>query len=112
MRLFYTQRMTIASNLLSAAKGHARIDFIDDDDVLLLMLTAAAADVAAAAEYTLPASAADLPDDLRFAIIDQAAMLYDGRGGDTERPVGLSLAASRIVARYRGVRASKPEASE
>ncbi|MFC3060374.1 head-tail connector protein [Paenirhodobacter populi] len=91
------------SALLPAAKFHARIDFADDDADLLLMLAAAAGDVAHAAEYTLPEDAGDLPDDLKLAILDQAAMLFDARGGSTERPVGLSLAASRIVARYRGV---------
>lgn len=100
--------MTLAADLLTSAKLHARVDFDEDDGLLELMLTAAAADVAGAAEYALPAAGTDLPEDLRFAIIDQAAMLYDARGADTERPVGLSLAASRIVARYRGVRASKP----
>lgn len=108
----YTWRMTISLDLLTALKLHTRVDYDDDDALLTLMLSAAAADVASAAEYALPEAGTELPDDLRFAIIDQAAMLYDARGGDTERPVGLSLAASRIVARYRGVRASKPEVSE
>ena len=91
-------------DLLSDAKAHARVDHDDDDAAIMLMLSAAAADVAAAAEYDLPEDADDLPPDLRFAIIDQVALLYDARGGDPDRPVGLSLAASRIVARYRGVR--------
>jgi len=91
-------------DLLFDAKAHARVDHHDDDAGIVLMLSAAAADVAAAAEYALPEDAGDLPADLRFAIIDQVALLYDARGGDTDRPVGLSLAASRIVARYRGVR--------
>ena len=98
--------------LLAPAKLHARVDYDDDDALLELMLSTAAADVAGAAEYALPEAGTDLPEDLRFAIIDQAAMLYDARGTDTERPVGLSLAASRIVARYRGVRASKPVVSK
>lgn len=96
------------SDLLIAAKLHARVDHDDDDSAMLLMLSAAAGDVAHAAEYTLPPAAADLPDDLRLAIIDQAAMLYDARGGDTDRPLGLSMAAARIVARYRGVRLCLP----
>jgi hypothetical protein len=96
------------SDLLTAAKLHARVDHNDDDSDLLLMLAAAAGDVAHAAEYTLPVLAADLPADLKLAIIDQAAMLYDARAQDTERPVGLSLAAARIVARYRGVRLCLP----
>ena len=89
--------------LLPDAKLHARVAHDDDDAGLALMLETAAQDVAHAAGIELPDTTAELPDDLRFAIIDQAAMLYDARGGDTERPVGLSLAASRIVARYRGV---------
>ena len=90
--------------LLSDAKAHARVDHHDEDAGIVLMIAAAALDVAKAAELALPEDADDLPADLRFAIIDQFAMLYDARGGDTDRPVGLSLAASRIVARYRGVR--------
>lgn len=100
------------SDLLTAAKLHARIDHNDDDSDLLLMLAAASADVAHAAQYTLPDDADDLPDDLRLAIIDQAAMLYDARGGDTDRPSGLSMAAARIVARYRGVRLCLPTVTE
>lgn len=95
-------------DLLSDAKSHARVDHHDDDAGLVLMLAAAAKDVAHAAAYTLPATVADLPDDLRLAIIDQAAMLYDARGADTERPAGLSMAAARIVSRYRGVRLCTP----
>lgn len=96
------------SDLLTAAKLRARVDHNDDDPDLLLILAAAAGDVAHAAEYTLPVLTTDLPDDLKLAIIDQAAMLYDARGGDTERPAGLSMAAARIVARYRGVRLCTP----
>lgn len=100
-----------ASALLPDAKHHARIDGDHDDASVALMLVAAAADVLAAAEYTAPEDVADLPEDLRFAICDQLAMLYDARGTDTDRPLGLSMAASRIVARYRGVRADQPEAT-
>ena len=96
------------SDLLTSAKLHARIDHADDDSDMLLILAAASADVAHAAEYTLPVLAADLPADLKLAIIDQAAMLFDARAHDTERPVGLSLAAARITARYRGVRLCLP----
>lgn len=91
------------SALLSALKEHARVTFDDEDAGLVLMLETAAADVAHAAAYTLPETVAELPADLKFAIIDQAALYFDARAQDTERPVGLSLAASRIVARYRGV---------
>lgn len=99
------------STLLDTAKHHARIDGDHDDLAVVMMLAAAAADVFGAAGYPEPEDVADLPEDLRFAICDQMLMLYDARGSDTERPVGLSLAASRIVARYRGVRACQPEAT-
>ncbi|MBL3568865.1 hypothetical protein BV509_09095 [Rhodovulum sulfidophilum] len=99
--------MDLAS-LIAPTKAHARVDTDDEDATIELMLAAAAGDVLAAAEVAEPADAADLPTDLRFAICDQAAMLFDARGGDTERPVGLSLAAARIVARHRGVRVCLP----
>lgn len=97
--------MDIAGLLLRDAKEHARIDFNDDDANLELILTAAAGDVLAAAGMDRPEDPDDLPYDLRFAIIDQAAMIYDARANVTtrDRPLGLSLAASRITARYRGV---------
>lgn len=95
--------MTLATELLLQAKAHARIDHDDEDGTLVAMLATALSDVAHAANYTLPGAAADLPDDLAFAVCDQAAMLFDARGGDTERPAGLSLAARTICARYRGV---------
>lgn len=97
--------MTLATELLSQAKAHARIDSDDEDDTLLAMLATALADVLAAANVTAPATLAELPDDLAFAVCDQTAMIFDARGGATERerPLGLSLAASRICARYRGV---------
>ena len=91
-----------ATELLPDAKLHARVAHDDDDDGLALMLETAAQDVAHAAGIELPDTTAELPDDLRFAIIDQAAQTYDQRGPDEGKP-GLSLAASRIVARYRGV---------
>lgn len=93
------------SPLLQAARFHARLDPNSDefDTDLLLMLSAAAGDVAHAANYELPEVAEDLPDDLKFAIIDQATMLFDARGSETKRPEGLSMAAASVVARYRGV---------
>lgn len=97
-----------ATTLLPALKLHARIDHDDEDMGLVLMLVTAAQDVAAAAAYTLPDEALDLPADIQFAIIDHAAKLYDQRGPDDGRP-GLSLAASRIVARHRGVRLCVPD---
>lgn len=100
--------------LMHEAKEHARIDFNDDDATLELMLQAAVADVLGAANIPVPDTADDLPNDLRFAIIDQTAMLYDARGTATakERPLGLSLAASRIAARHRGVSTGQHSASE
>lgn len=94
--------MTISTNLITQLKLHARIDHDDEDAALVLMLEAACGDVLAAAGWDPVAS---LPDDLAYAVIDQAAMFYDARGNSTDRPVGLSMAASRIVARYRGVSA-------
>ena len=94
--------MTLANILLSQAKAHARIDTDDEDAALVLMLEAALGDVLAAANYTLP-EGGTLPADLVFAACDQAAMLYDWRAGNTDRPAGLSLAAKTICARYRGV---------
>ena len=96
--------MTLAAELLPAAKAHARIDTDDEDAALLLMIEAALGDVLAAANVTLPEDGT-LPADLVFAVIDVAAMLYDARGGATERdrPRGLTMAATTICARYRGV---------
>ena len=48
--------------------------------------------------------ASAIPDDLQFAVNDQASRGYDLRGPD-DAPQGLSLAASRIAARYRRVAA-------
>lgn len=47
---------------------------------------------------------ADIPADLQFAILDHAARLYDLRGA-AEGEQGLSLAAARICARHRQMRA-------
>jgi len=50
--------------------------------------------------------AAAVPADLAHAILDQAAALYDQRGGLAERSAqALSPHTARIAARYRGVRA-------
>ena len=98
-----------ASALIPSLKLHARIDTDAENDGLSLMLATAAQDIAQAAAYTLPEDAMDLPADIQFAIIDHAARLYDLRGADDAKP-GLSLAASRITHRYRGVRIDTPEA--
>ncbi|MBU3028959.1 hypothetical protein [Paracoccus marinaquae] len=45
---------------------------------------------------------ADVPDDLKLAVMDQASGIFDYRGDDTKRP-HLTPAASRIAARYRRV---------
>ena len=89
-------------SLLPELKQHARIDTASEDSGLELMLVTAAQDIAHAAAYTMPEHLSDLPDDLLFAIVDHAARIYDARGADDIKP-GLSLAASRIVHRYRGV---------
>ena len=98
-----------ASALIPALKLHARIDTDTENAGLALMLDTAAKDVAFAAAYELPEDVLDLPADITFAIIDHAARLYDQRGADDAKP-GLSLAASRIVHRYRGVRIDTAEA--
>lgn len=95
--------MTLANELLSQAKAHARIDHDDENATLPAMLATALADVAHAANVALPDTLAELPDDLAFAACDQFGMIYDARGGNTDRPAGLSLAARTICARYRGV---------
>lgn len=97
--------MSICHPFLADAKQHARIDGDDDNETLTKLLHAATGDVLAAAGRDVPEDLAGLPFDLIFAICDQAAMMFDARGAATERerPRGLSLAASRIVARHRGV---------
>lgn len=47
-------------------------------------------------------TAGSIPADLQLAIMDQATRLYDLRGAE-DGVQGLSLAASRIAARYRRV---------
>ena len=47
-------------------------------------------------------TAGSIPSDLQLAIMDQASAYFDQRG-PIEAPQGLSLAASRIAARYRRV---------
>ncbi|WP_408628709.1 phage head-tail connector protein [Aurantimonas marina] len=47
---------------------------------------------------------ADIPADLQLAVIDHAARMYDLRGA-SEGQQGLSIAAARICARHRQVRA-------
>ena len=98
-----------ASALIPALKLHARIDTDTENAGLALMLDTAAKDVAFAAAYELPDDVIDLPADITFAILDQAAKAYDQRAADEGKP-GLSLAASRIVHRYRGVRIDTAEA--
>lgn len=47
---------------------------------------------------------ADVPPDLQLAVMDHAGMLYDRRTADIA-PQGLSIAAARIIARHRRVKA-------
>jgi hypothetical protein len=93
------------SGLVTATMLRARVDSEDDYNDLERAVQAALLDVYGAANLDVPDEPDDIPEDLFFAITDQATMLYDARGGDTDRPLGLSLAASRIVARHRGVSA-------
>lgn len=44
-----------------------------------------------------------IPSDLAHALLDQAAMLYDGRGPQDAKALTSSPHMARIVARYRGV---------
>jgi len=78
------------------------------------VLAAAVADVLSAAGMEVPEDLGDLPDDLQFAITDHAALLHEARASVTtrNRPLGLSLAASRIAARYRGVSLGAPESAQ
>lgn len=46
---------------------------------------------------------ADVPDDLREAILDQAATYFDARGAEDRRTVTFSAHFARIVGRYRRV---------
>lgn len=49
------------------------------------------------------ASADAIPSDLTQALLDQAAMHYDGRGPQDAKALTSSPHMARIVARYRGV---------
>lgn len=49
------------------------------------------------------AEAADIPNDLRLALMDQAAALYDGRSPSDAKVLSCSPHMARISARYRGV---------
>ncbi|MCO8146796.1 head-tail connector protein [Rhodovulum tesquicola] len=46
----------------------------------------------------------DVPEDLRLAVMDQVAALYDARGTGDPKTIAMSPHAARIAARYRGVR--------
>lgn len=58
-------------------------------------------------EYTagFGATAADIPADLAQAIMDQAALHYDGRSPMEAKALTMSPHMARIGARYRGVQA-------
>ena len=45
----------------------------------------------------------DIPEDLRLAILDQAAASFDWRGQDDGKSNGMSPQMARIAARYRRV---------
>lgn len=50
-------------------------------------------------------TAAAIPEDLRHAVMDQAAAYFDARGAVDAKRVSLSPHFARILGRYRGVRA-------
>lgn len=50
------------------------------------------------------ATGAEVPDDLRLALLDQIAAYYDARGAVDRKTAALSPHFARIVGRYRGVR--------
>ena len=47
---------------------------------------------------------AEVPEDLRHALLDQVAAYYDARGAVDRKTAALSPHFARIVGRYRGVR--------
>ncbi len=51
----------------------------------------------------LAATPGDVPADLKLAICDQVARLYDERGGVSDHGPSLSHHAARVIARYRRV---------
>jgi len=59
-------------------------------------------------EYTagFGAAASNIPADLRLAIMDQAAAIYDGRSPSDAKTLATSPHMARIGARYRGVSVS------
>lgn len=50
------------------------------------------------------AKVADIPADIRQAMIDQVALLYDSRGAVAAKDITLSPQFIRVLGRYRGVR--------
>lgn len=54
-------------------------------------------------EAALVEDAADLPADLRLAIADQVARMFDQRGGVHDKAPALSPHTARVIARYRRV---------
>lgn len=52
----------------------------------------------------LTATPANLPADLRHAIAEQAARMFDHRGGIEDKGPALSAHAARVIARYRRVK--------
>lgn len=107
----------MSTSLFNAFADRARIDAGHAAEMateINALLAAAVADVLAAAAVAVPDDLAELPADLAFAVTDHAAMLFEARASVTtrNRPLGLSLAASRITARYRGIRADVPESAQ
>ena len=52
---------------------------------------------------TYEAGYATVPADLRMAIADQVARLYEHRGGVMDKAPALSAHTARVIARYRRV---------
>lgn len=107
----------MSASLFNAFADRARIDAGHAAEMateITALLAAAVADVCAAAGMEVPDDLSTLPADLAFAITDHAALLFEARASVTtrNRPLGLSLAASRITSRYRGVRADVPEGAQ
>lgn len=49
--------------------------------------------------------AADIPEDIRLAVLDQVAVYFDARGATDRKGVSLSPQFARIIGRYRRVKA-------
>ena len=85
----------LASGFWLETGRYPRLRFGDTDPEERLRITYTAG---------IAADPADLPADLRQAIIEQAVRTFDQRGGVEDRGPALSANTALIIARYRGVR--------